>query len=85
MLKIAGKIGGRMIEVDNALKKLKEAVEKDQLSFAEFSQDCCVDLEYQENIRFRTHVRKTLNTTIDKLLLQKSRCVDYIYTIYIIS
>lgn len=85
MLKIAGKIGGRMIEVENALKKLKEAVEKDQLSSAEVPKDCCVDWEYQENIRFRTHVRKTLNTIIDKLLLQKSRSVDYIYTIYIIS
>lgn len=49
---IAGKIGGRMIEVDNALKKLKEAVEKDQLSSVEVPQDCCVDWEYQENIRF---------------------------------
>lgn len=85
MLKIAGKIGGRMIEVDNALKKLKEAVEEDQLSSAVVPQDGCVDWEYQENNRFRTHVRKTLNTIIDKLLLQKSRCVDYIYTIYIIS
>lgn len=52
MLKIAGKIVGRMIEVDNALKKLKEAVEKDQLSSVEVPQDCCVDWEYQENIRF---------------------------------
>lgn len=63
MLKIASKIGGRMIEVDTALKKLKEAVEKDQLSSAEFPQDCCVDWEYQENNRFRTHVRKTLNSS----------------------
>lgn len=63
MLKIASKIGGRMIEVDTALKKLKEAVEKDQLSSAEVPQDCCVDWEYQENNRFRTHVRKTLNSS----------------------
>lgn len=47
MLKIAGKIGGQMIEVDNALKKLKEAVEKDQMSSAVVPQDCCVDREYQ--------------------------------------
>eukprot|EP00105_Crassostrea_gigas_P041892 XP_019926040.1 PREDICTED: uncharacterized protein LOC109619717 [Crassostrea gigas] len=51
---IAGKIGGRMIEVNNALKKLKEAVEEDQLSSDYVPQDCCVDREYQENIRFRT-------------------------------
>nr|XP_019926041.2 VWFA and cache domain-containing protein 1 isoform X1 [Crassostrea gigas] len=53
---IAGKIGGRMIEVDNALKRLKEAVEEDQLSSIEAPQDCCVDGNYQENIRFRTQV-----------------------------
>ncbi|XP_034314932.2 VWFA and cache domain-containing protein 1 isoform X1 [Magallana gigas] len=53
---IAGKIGGRMIKVDNALKKLKEAVEEDQLSSIEAPQDCCVDRNYQENIRFRTQV-----------------------------
>ncbi|XP_065942394.1 VWFA and cache domain-containing protein 1 isoform X1 [Magallana gigas] len=53
---IAGKIGGRMIEVNNALKKLKEAVEEDQLSSDYVPQDCCVDREYQENIRFRTKV-----------------------------
>lgn len=53
---IAGKIGRRMIEVDNALKKLKEAVEEDQLSSVNVPQDCCVDGEYQENLRFRTHV-----------------------------
>uniref|UniRef100_A0A8W8MZX1 Uncharacterized protein n=1 Tax=Magallana gigas TaxID=29159 RepID=A0A8W8MZX1_MAGGI len=41
------KIGGRMIEVDNALKKLKEAVKKDQLSSAVVPQDFCVDREYQ--------------------------------------
>lgn len=52
---IAGKISGRMIEVDNALKKLKEAVEEDQLS-SEVPQDCCMDGDYQENVRFRTDV-----------------------------
>lgn len=46
-----------MIEVDNALKRLKEAVEEDQLSSIEAPQDCCVDGHYQENIRFRTQVR----------------------------
>nr|XP_034337034.1 VWFA and cache domain-containing protein 1 [Crassostrea gigas]XP_034337496.1 VWFA and cache domain-containing protein 1 [Crassostrea gigas]XP_034337917.1 VWFA and cache domain-containing protein 1 [Crassostrea gigas] len=53
---IAGKIGRRMIEVDNALKKLKEAVEEDQMSSADVPQDCCVDGDYQESIRFRTQV-----------------------------
>ncbi|XP_034328195.2 VWFA and cache domain-containing protein 1 isoform X2 [Magallana gigas] len=53
---IAGKIGGRMIEVDNALKKLKEAVEEDQLSSDYVPQDCCVDGEYKGNLRFRTDV-----------------------------
>lgn len=56
MFKIAKKIGGRMEEVDIALKRLKEAVVEDQLSFANVPQDCCVDGEYQENVRFRTHV-----------------------------
>lgn len=53
-----------MIEVNNALKKLKEAVEEDQLSSDYVPQDCCVDREYQENIRFRTKVRilKTFDT-----------------------
>lgn len=62
VLKIAGKIGGRMIKVDNALKKLKEAVEEDQLSSIEAPQDCCVDRNYQENIRFRTQVRTFSNS-----------------------
>uniref|UniRef100_K1QK79 VWFA and cache domain-containing protein 1 n=1 Tax=Magallana gigas TaxID=29159 RepID=K1QK79_MAGGI len=53
---IAKKIGGRMEEVDIALKRLKEAVVEDQLSSANVPQDCCVDGEYQENVRFRTHV-----------------------------
>ncbi|XP_065940278.1 VWFA and cache domain-containing protein 1 [Magallana gigas] len=53
---IAKKIGGRMAEVDIALKRLKEAVVEDQLSSANVPQDCCVDGEYQENVRFRTHV-----------------------------
>eukprot|EP00105_Crassostrea_gigas_P035327 XP_019919475.1 PREDICTED: VWFA and cache domain-containing protein 1 [Crassostrea gigas] len=53
---IAGKIGGRMIEVNNALKKLKEAVEEDQLSSDYVPQDCCVDGEYKGNLRFRTDV-----------------------------
>lgn len=57
MFKIAKKIGGRMEEVDIALKRLKEAVVEDQLSSANVPQDCCVDGEYQENVRFRTHVR----------------------------
>lgn len=78
MLKIAGKIGERMIEVDIALKDLKEAVEEDKLSSAEVPQDCCVDGEYQENIRFRTHVRKTLNTIISKLLVHKNRSMGTI-------
>lgn len=60
MFKIAEKIAGRMKEVDNALTKLKEAVEGDQLSSANVPQDCCVDGEYQENVRFRTHVRMSL-------------------------
>eukprot|EP00105_Crassostrea_gigas_P020471 XP_011439263.1 PREDICTED: uncharacterized protein LOC105336600 [Crassostrea gigas] len=54
---IAGKIGRRMLEVDNALRKLKEAVEEDQLSSANVPQDCCVDGDYQESIRFRTQVK----------------------------
>lgn len=62
VLKIAGKIGGRMIKVDNALKKLKEAVEEDQLSSIEAPHDCCVDGNYQENIRFRTQVRTFSNS-----------------------
>uniref|UniRef100_K1PY18 Uncharacterized protein n=1 Tax=Magallana gigas TaxID=29159 RepID=K1PY18_MAGGI len=57
ILKIAGKIGRRMLEVDNALRKLKEAVEEDQLSSANVPQDCCVDGDYQESIRFRTQVK----------------------------
>lgn len=57
MFKIAKKIGGRMEEVDIALKRLKEAVVEDQLSSANVPQDCCVDGEYQENVRFRTRVR----------------------------
>lgn len=52
-----------MVEVDIALKKLKEAVEEDQLSSANAPQDCCVDEEYQENLRFRTDVRKLLSLT----------------------
>lgn len=56
VLKIAGKIGRQMIEVDIALKKLKEVLEEDQLLSAEVPQDCCMDGEYQENIRFRTQV-----------------------------
>lgn len=61
--KIAGKIGGRMIEVDNALKKLKEAVEEDQMSSDYVPQDCCVDGEYKGNLRFRTDVRNSLTFT----------------------
>lgn len=61
--KIAGKIGGRMIEVDSALKKLKEAVEEDQLSSIEAPQDCCMDGEYKGNLRFRTDVRNSFTFT----------------------
>nr|XP_034308982.1 VWFA and cache domain-containing protein 1-like [Crassostrea gigas] len=53
---IAGKIGGRINEVDNALKKLKEVVELDQLSSVNVPQGCCENREYQENVRFRTEV-----------------------------
>lgn len=60
ILKIAGKIGGRINEVDNALKKLKEVVELDQLSSANVPQGCCENREYQENVRFRTEVRISL-------------------------
>lgn len=63
ILKIAGKIGGRINEVDNALKKLKEVVELDQLSSVNVPQGCCENREYQENVRFRTEVRISLTLT----------------------
>lgn len=63
ILKIAGKIGGRINEVDNGLKTLKEVVELDQLSSANVPQGCCENREYQENVRFRTEVRISLTLT----------------------
>lgn len=88
MLKIAAKIGGRMKEVDDALTNLKEAVEKDQLSSDNVPQDCCVDGEYQENVRFRTQVRifllfyphfvlhvKNVFNGIDKMYVFHLRCL----------
>ena len=55
MIKIADKIGERMVEVAEALKSLKTAVETDQQTDV-VPQDCCMDGVYQENVRFRANV-----------------------------
>ena len=55
MIKIADKISERMVEVAEALKSLKTAVETDQQTEAP-PQDCCMDGVYRENVRFRANV-----------------------------
>lgn len=70
-----------MIEVDNALKKLKEAVEKDQLSSAVVPQDCGsgVPIKYpisnsrKEN--FEYHYWQIATS-------KKQVCWPYIYNLY---
>ena len=44
-----------MVEVAEALKSLKTAVETDQQTEAP-PQDCCMDGVYRENVRFRANV-----------------------------
>ena len=55
VVKIADKISERMVEVAEALKSLKSAVEADQPTDV-VPQDCCMDGVYQENVRFRANV-----------------------------
>ncbi|XP_022331682.2 VWFA and cache domain-containing protein 1-like [Crassostrea virginica] len=52
---ISNKISERMVEVAEALKSLKSAVEADQQTDV-VPQDCCMDGVYQENVRFRANV-----------------------------